>query len=202
MRQLSYIGSFLAIILLLEGCKTGRQVTQTTNVVALDSVASDTVDIVDTTTYYVTQLGDTLYNLEEEVAINLYPVRRDSLTISAVGDIMMGTNFPAPSYLPPDSGYILWQEVKDDLLDADITFGNLEGTILTDGGEQKECNNPKACFLFRTPDYLAFHFQDKGFDLMSLANNHANDFVTHLFYSTIEHEIHLFTEFFCRKSSE
>jgi hypothetical protein len=52
----------------------------------------------------------------------------------------------------------------------------LEGVILTKGGEQKECNNPKVCFLFRTPEKLSYHFKDAGFDLLSTANNHANDF--------------------------
>ncbi|MEP4496205.1 MAG: CapA family protein, partial [Ekhidna sp.] len=92
------------------------------------------------------------------------------------GDIMVGTNFPNESYLPSDSGKHLWNHVQSILQKADITFGNLEGTILDDGGEQKECNNPKLCYLFRSPEYLAGNFSENGFDLMSVANNHANDF--------------------------
>ncbi len=89
---------------------------------------------------------------------------------------MMGTNFPNESYLPIDSGNLLWKDVAPVLSTSDLTFGNLEGVILDNGGEQKECKNPKACYLFRTPEFLSFQFQKAGFDLMSLANNHANDF--------------------------
>src|SRR5690606_25692920 len=59
---------------------------------------------------------------------------------------------------------------------ADITFGNLEG-VLMDGGEPvKQCSNPAVCFLFRSPTRFANALADAGFDVMSLANNHAHDF--------------------------
>lgn len=99
-----------------------------------------------------------------------------SLTIIGVGDIMMGTNFPDPSYLPNDSGKYLLQDVKSILASADVTFGNLEGVIKNEGGDPKNCNNPKACYLFRSPLYLANNLVTAGFDLMSVANNHAGDF--------------------------
>ena len=128
------------------------------------------------TVYLVTQQGDTLETLDHEVDIPIYRWLPDTLTIAAVGDIMTGTNFPNESYLPSDSGRYLWRAVKPILQNSDITFGNLEGTILNEGGEQKECKNPKLCYLFRSPEYLAVNFIESGFDLMSVANNHANDF--------------------------
>ncbi len=94
----------------------------------------------------------------------------------AVGDMMMGTNYPNESYLPKNDGSYLWDNVREKLLTADITFGNLEGVLLTDGGTAKRCNNPDACYVFRTPEEYAFNFKAVGFDLLSLANNHANDF--------------------------
>lgn len=126
--------------------------------------------------YLITQKGDTLNGLDEEVEISLERLLPDTINIAAVGDIMIGTNFPNKSYLPRDSGAYLWNHVRPILQDADITFGNLEGTILNDGGDQKECNNPKLCYLFRSPEYLAGNFKENGFDIMSVANNHANDF--------------------------
>ena len=46
-----------------------------------------------------------------------------------------------------------------------------------DGGvPRKECKNPKACYLFKTPARYAGYFVEAGFDVMSLANNHARDF--------------------------
>ncbi|MEP4596819.1 MAG: CapA family protein, partial [Cyclobacteriaceae bacterium] len=59
---------------------------------------------------------------------------------------------------------------------ADISFGNLEGTVLDGEGDPKDCKNPKACYLFRMPSRLTSNLVECGFDLMSLANNHANDF--------------------------
>ncbi len=52
----------------------------------------------------------------------------------------------------------------------------MEG-VLVDGGEPgKKCSNPSACYLFRSPTRYAAHYKDAGFDVMSLANNHARDF--------------------------
>ena len=49
--------------------------------------------------------------------------------------------------------------------------------MLVDGGEPaKKCKNPKACYLFRSPTRYANHYRAAGFDVMSLANNHARDF--------------------------
>lgn len=128
------------------------------------------------TVYLITQKGDTLSTLNEEVAISIERLIPDTVTIAAVGDIMVGTNFPNKSYLPKGNGAYLWDHVRPILQSADITFGNLEGTILNDGGEQKECNNPKLCYLFRSPEFLAANFKENQFDLLSVANNHANDF--------------------------
>ena len=57
-----------------------------------------------------------------------------------------------------------------------MTFGNLEG-VLQDGGEPvKQCKDKRICFLFRTPARYAAYFKLAGFDVLSLANNHARDF--------------------------
>jgi len=87
---------------------------------------------------------------------------------------MLGTDFPKDT-LPPDDLNIL-ARVSPILRQADITFGNLEGVLL-DGGEPiKKCKTLSACYLFRTPTRYASRLKDAGFDVMSLANNHARDF--------------------------
>lgn len=101
---------------------------------------------------------------------------QDNITLVAVGDIMMGTNYPSEQYLPKGDGSYLWKNVREKLAGADVTFGNLEGVLLTEGGTAKRCNNPNACYVFRTPEKYAFNFKEAGFDFLSLANNHANDF--------------------------
>lgn len=99
----------------------------------------------------------------------------DTVTIIGVGDIMMGTNYPE-NRLAPDNGKFLLDDVDTLLQNADITFGNLEGTLLNSGGIPKQCKNPSVCYAFRTPVRYAENLTRAGFDMMSLANNHAGDF--------------------------
>ena len=97
------------------------------------------------------------------------------ITLIAVGDIMMGTNYPNDSKLPP-KGINLLDSVKSYLRFGDITFGNLEGTVLNSGGTPKRCSNPSVCYAFRQPTYIVDHLVDAHFNLMSVANNHMGDF--------------------------
>jgi poly-gamma-glutamate capsule biosynthesis protein CapA/YwtB (metallophosphatase superfamily) len=99
------------------------------------------------------------------------------LSIVAVGDMMIGTNFPSDDYLPPLDGAEIFSQIKTQLSDADVTFGNLEGVILTgDYPTTKKCQDPKNCYAFKMPDHYVAHFKDAGFDVLSIANNHINDF--------------------------
>lgn len=99
----------------------------------------------------------------------------DAITFAAVGDIMMGSTFPEER-LPPEDGAKMLLEVTPVLSAADIAFGNLEGP-LAEGGETKKCKkNGGACYAFRCPTRYGQYLLDAGFDVMSLANNHANDF--------------------------
>jgi poly-gamma-glutamate capsule biosynthesis protein CapA/YwtB (metallophosphatase superfamily) len=89
--------------------------------------------------------------------------------------MMIGTDYPA-NHLPDDDGVSFLSGVAPVISAADIAFGNLEG-VLMDGGEPvKQCSNPEACYLFRSPTRYAKHYGDAGFDVLSLANNHARDF--------------------------
>jgi poly-gamma-glutamate capsule biosynthesis protein CapA/YwtB (metallophosphatase superfamily) len=101
--------------------------------------------------------------------------KRDTVSIIGVGDIMMGTNYPEYK-LPPNNGVHLLKDVIMVLQNADLTFGNLEGTLLDSGGTPKTCHDPKVCYVFRTPVNYVQNLLDAGFDVMSLANNHAGDF--------------------------
>ncbi len=97
------------------------------------------------------------------------------IRIAAVGDMMLGTDYPE-NHLPDDDGVSFLAHVTPALSSADITFGNLEGVLLDDGEPGKQCSNPNACYLFRSPARYAAHFVNAGFDVLSLANNHARDF--------------------------
>jgi poly-gamma-glutamate capsule biosynthesis protein CapA/YwtB (metallophosphatase superfamily) len=87
---------------------------------------------------------------------------------------MMGTNYPEYK-LPPSDGSGLMKDVEAVLRNADVTFGNLEGVLLDTGGTPKTCKDPKVCYAFRTPVRYAKNLVSAGFDMMSLANNHAGD---------------------------
>jgi hypothetical protein len=100
----------------------------------------------------------------------------DMYSIIGVGDMMLGTNYPAKSYLPANGGKDLLKDLTPILQSADVTFGNLEGTILDSGGTAKRCNDPSVCYAFRSPESYGQHFKDAGFDIVSLANNHSGDF--------------------------
>jgi len=97
------------------------------------------------------------------------------ISIASVGDMMIGTDYPR-NHLPDDDGVSFLADVTPVLSAADVAFGNLEG-VLVDGGEPgKKCGNPNACYLFRSPTRYAEHYRNAGFDVLSLANNHARDF--------------------------
>lgn len=96
----------------------------------------------------------------------------DTLTIAMVGDVMMGTTFPS-RMLPENEGRDLFRDAAV-LRRADLTVGNLEGT-LCDGGQSTKGTGPNS-YSFRTPTSFAPRLKEVGFDYMSMANNHANDF--------------------------
>ena len=105
------------------------------------------------------------------------PVARETvfLRVSSVGDMMLGTDYPE-NHLPDDDGVGFLNAVAPILRDADLTIGNHEGVLMDGGKPAKKCKNPQACYLFRTPARYANYFREAGFDVLSLANNHARDF--------------------------
>jgi len=103
-------------------------------------------------------------------------LKQEGIRIIGVGDMMLGTNFPSESYLPPNDGKDLLAEVTPILSSADLTFGNLEGVLLTGTGQAKKCSDPTKCYAFKSPDHYVNYFKDAGFDVLSIANNHVGDF--------------------------
>ena len=108
--------------------------------------------------------------------IDSVALKKDTVTLIGVGDMMMGSNYPDNSGLPSDDGQNLLKEVEDVLKSADVTMGNLEGVLLDSGGTVKTCRDPKVCYVFRSPERYVQNLVNAGFDVMSLANNHAGDF--------------------------
>jgi len=101
---------------------------------------------------------------------------KEPLTITAVGDIMLGSTSINDTFLPPNDGADILKEVTPILSKADITFGNLEGPLLEGGKTEKCAPNSTRCFAFRVPTRYGKLLKNAGFDVLSLANNHAGDF--------------------------
>jgi hypothetical protein len=111
---------------------------------------------------------------------SLIPVQQADTTlvsIIGVGDIMLGTDFPSVRFLPPNNNCKpLMEPAKHILQNADVTFGNLEGSFLDKGQVVKRCNDSTKCYAFKMPSKFVHCLTDAGFDVVSLANNHVGDF--------------------------
>lgn len=163
--------AFILAVTLIYSCKTARIAKTTTPAPAPDTLEVVKIDSLPVTIIEELVEIDTIPEIDStEIVLQI-----DTISIIGVGDIMMGTNFPKAGYLPP-KGKNLLDSVKHILQDADVTFGNLEGVLLDDGGDPKNCRNPDVCYLFRSPEYMALYLLDAGFDVMSIANNHTGDF--------------------------
>ena len=97
----------------------------------------------------------------------------DTLTIAMTGDIMMGTTYPSVM-LPANDGRDIFRDALPILTSTDLTVGNLEGT-LCDGGKSTKGSGPNS-YSFRTPTSYGHLLSEAGYDFLSMANNHANDF--------------------------
>lgn len=160
------------------GCKTSKtlQKSSATAPENIELLADSVEYLVDSIEYTKTTIDKTY--IQDSVNIAVFRILKDTVSIIGVGDIMMGTNYPDDGYLPPANGKYLLQDVNHILKNADITFGNLEGVVLNQGGEAKYCKNPKICYIFRSPEIITTNLITAGFDVMSTANNHAGDFGT------------------------
>src|SRR4051812_30288715 len=113
-----------------------------------------------------------------------YPLRFPSdqpqptvTTLRFVGDIMLGRGVAAAR--PHDPGTAL-QPYAPLLQSADITEGNLESTLSTDG-RPRQGDDSFAASPSVVPD-----LERAGFDLLSLANNHTGDYGPLAFRQTLD----------------
>jgi Bacterial capsule synthesis protein PGA_cap len=105
-----------------------------------------------------------------------------SYRVIAVGDVMLGSNFPTPILHPKVTfgvkpAELIGEPLARLLRSGDVVFGNNEGTIHTLSEPHKTCSNPKLCYVFRSPPFYADILKAVGFNMMSLANNHSGDFL-------------------------
>jgi poly-gamma-glutamate capsule biosynthesis protein CapA/YwtB (metallophosphatase superfamily) len=81
---------------------------------------------------------------------------------------------------PPDGGSALFAHVRAQTRAPDLMMVNLEGTYST-GGPSKcsgSGSSSASCFAFQAPPAFARALPRAGIDLVSQANNHANDYLS------------------------
>lgn len=76
--------------------------------------------------------------------------------------------------LPADPGRLL-RAVTPLTRAPDVMIGNLEGTLTDVAGRSKCGSDSTDCVAFRSPPAYGRLFADAGYDVLSLANNHAHD---------------------------
>ena len=113
----------------------------------------------------------TMQTAPEAYSEQAKPSSPNIIRFAAMGDIMMGTE----GALPADGGAGFFRDVKPYLVGRDVVFGNLEGP-LTDRGRPTKSAAAGRSYVFRTPPSYGAHLKDAGFTVLSLANNHANDY--------------------------
>jgi len=113
------------------------------------------------------------------VLLFLSPTIFSQIRIKAVGDVMLGSVTPR-TILPPDDGNEFVSSIGKYLTEANIVFGNLEGAIIKDGMKPVKCSEKSRkagrCYEFGMPEVLSTSIKGMGFNVLSMDNNHSEDF--------------------------
>lgn len=103
-----------------------------------------------------------------------------SVTLFAVGDMMLGRTI-GDRILAHGAGVVFDESIATLLASADLTVGNLECAASERGRPQSKS------YTFRAPPAALESLALGGFDLVSLANNHALDYGTDALADTADH---------------
>ncbi len=107
------------------------------------------------------------------------------VTLAAVGDILLHRELQRQAYANPAGFSVIWANLSDLLLAADLTYGNLEVPIAAGvARNERDAPDPGPVFdgkvyttypKFNAHPRLAADLAASGFDVVSTANNHALD---------------------------
>ncbi len=95
-----------------------------------------------------------------------------AITLNWVGDLAISS----ARGLPPNGLESALAPVRSPLRDADLTLGNLEGTLSSGGASKCGGSSSGSCFAFQAPAAVAGQLRDLGFGLVNQANNHSMDY--------------------------
>lgn len=99
-----------------------------------------------------------------------------ALRLALGGDTMLGGDHTLAGLPAHDGAHLLdaWRELMSA---ADLAFLNYEGVFIDDGVSDKCPDDPAAaCWAFGTPTRYARNLTAAGLDVVSIANNHGNDY--------------------------
>jgi poly-gamma-glutamate synthesis protein (capsule biosynthesis protein) len=100
------------------------------------------------------------------------------VTVLAVGDLLLGSS--VKERILAEGADYPFRKATSFLRAADITFGNLECPLTERGvptpGKSADSLREKRNFLFRAPPGCGEGLASAGFDVVSVANNHAMDY--------------------------
>ena len=102
------------------------------------------------------------------------------ITVGWVGDTTPGSKYG----MPPNGGRALFGSMRPRLSRPDLMIANLEGTYSTPGPSKCDAASAKLCFAFQAPPSYAPALAWSGIDLVNVANNHSNDYLTRGFVQT------------------
>jgi hypothetical protein len=101
------------------------------------------------------------------------PTRPASFTLQWAGDMALSTE----RGLPPGGFTGAVHAMRGYLGSADLTVGNLEGTLSVGGGSKCGAGaGGGTCFAFQAPPAYAQQLHAAGFDVVNQANNHSMDY--------------------------
>jgi hypothetical protein len=121
-------------------------------------------------------------------------VRSQTITLRAVGDVLLGSYTPQ-RMIPADSGRTFVRNMaqylgaadslgaRADRTETDIVFGNFEAAFARENDstmQPQKCSEASRrkgiCYEFGVPPHLAPVLKQLGFTVMSVDNNHADDY--------------------------
>jgi poly-gamma-glutamate synthesis protein (capsule biosynthesis protein) len=102
-------------------------------------------------------------------AVKPPPPPPESLSLVAVGDILIHQDVKRAAELDPNGFPDLWADLVPLFQGADVAFGNLETPVAPGTGQ------PGVPFQFNAPATLPTALRASGFTVLSTANNHAYD---------------------------
>ena len=103
-----------------------------------------------------------------------------TISINFVGDILLGST--VGELMGIYGPFFPWGDTLDILSAADFTMGNLECPVGTKGEPEKD-----KTWIFQANPLTLEGLATAGFDVISLANNHALDYGVECLLETIEH---------------